>query len=308
MKKIVNDSSYRKITYLKVLWRNNQPHIQIYDHDAETVTTQSLIGYDFSYQVPTPLERMCVNYGDLFEDEKQNRCEKLVKSGKKCGTCIREDNIFAAQFHNVHTKDRSSISQKILKRMQKENILYIAGFFDGSTKVGTSASTRIHTRLLEQGAIHAVLVVETPDGITVRLLEDLITEELGIGQAISIRKKIDGLLNPLVRDSLQKELKILLGKVKDCILTSGITEITEIATTWDNEYSTETCWEKIQKYPISLSTGSHDMKVRSVVGRIAALNHSSGMTLLADLDELLGISVETGKITGDEISVQAKLF
>ena len=99
---------------------------------------------------------------------------------------------------------------------------------------------RIETRLLEQGAIHAVLVVETPDGITVRLLEDLITEELGIGQAISIRKKIDGLLNPLVRDSLQKELKILLGKVKDCILTSGITEITEIATTWDYEYSTET--------------------------------------------------------------------
>ncbi|GIS55955.1 MAG: hypothetical protein Ct9H90mP30_6400 [Actinomycetota bacterium] len=75
--------------------------------------------------------------------------------------------------------------------------------------------------------------METPDGITVRLLEDLITEELGIGQAISIRKKIDGLLNPLVRDPLQKELKILLGKVKDCILTSGITEITEIATTWD---------------------------------------------------------------------------
>ena len=99
MKKIVNDSSYRKITYLKVLWRNNQPHIQIYDHDAETVTTQSLIGYDFSYQVPTPLERMCVNYGDLFEDEKQNRCEKLVKSGKKCGSCIREDNISVSYTH-----------------------------------------------------------------------------------------------------------------------------------------------------------------------------------------------------------------
>ena len=308
MKKMVSDSSYKRITHLKVLWENTQPFIQIYDHDSEKITMQSLIGYSLSYQVPTPSERLCVNYGDLLQAEKQNRCEKSVKSGKKCDNCIREDNIFASQFHSVHKKDRISISQKILKRMQKENILYIAGFFDGSTKVGTSASTRIQTRLLEQGAIHAVLVVETPDGITVRLLEDLITEELGIGQAISIRKKIDGLLNPLVRDSLQKELKILLGKVKDCILTSGITEITEIATTWDNEYSTETCWEKIQKYPISLSTGSHDIKVRSVVGRIAALNHSSGMTLLADLDELLGISVETGKITGDEISVQAKLF
>ena len=308
MKKIVNNNSYKRITYLKVFWKNNQPYLQIYDHDADLVTTQSLIGYDFSYQVPTPFERICVNYGDLFEDENQNRCEKLVKSGKKCDRCIREDNIFASQFHNVHTKDRSSISQKMLKRMQKENILYIAGFFDGSTKVGTSASNRIHTRLLEQGAIHAVLVVETLDGITVRLLEDLITEELGIGQSISIRKKIDGLLNPLLREPLQKELKILSGKVKDCILNSGITEITEIATTWENEYSSETCWEKIQKYPISLSTGSHEMKVRSVLGRVAALNHSSGMTLLADLDELLGITVESGKITGDEISVQTKLF
>ena len=308
MKKMVNDSSNRRITHLKVLWEKNQPHIQIYDHDTEKVTTQSLIGYGLSYQVPTPFEKVCVNYGDLFKAEKQNRCEKLVKSGKKCGNCIREDNIFASQFHNVHTKDRSSISQKILKSMEKENILYIAGFLDGSTKVGTSASSRIQTRLLEQGAIHAVLVVETPDGITVRLLEDLITKELGVGQAISTRRKIDGLLNPLMKDSLQEELNIISKRVKECILTSGITEITEIDTTWDNEYSSEKCWEKIQKYPINLSTGSHDMEILSVVGRVVALNHSSGMTLLADLDELLGITVEYGQILGDEISVQAKLF
>lgn len=308
MKKMVSDSSYKRITHLKVLWENTQPFIQIYDHDSEKITTQSLIGYSLSYQVPTPSERVCVNYGDLLQAEKQNRCEKIVKSGKKCDNCIREDNIFASQFHSVHKKDRSSISQKILKRMQKENILYIAGFFDGSTKVGTSASNRIQTRLLEQGAIHAVLMAETPDGITVRLLEDLITEELGIGQAVSIGKKIDGLLKPLMRDALQKELKIISRKVKDCIATSGITDITEITSTWDNEYSAETCWDTIQKYPISLSSGNHDLKVKSVVGRVAALSHNSGMTLAADLNELLGITVESGKIAGDEISVQAQLF
>lgn len=308
MKKMVSDSSYKRITHLKVLWENTQPFIQIYDHDSEKITMQSLIGYSLSYQVPTPSERVCVNYGDLLQAEKQNRCEKIVKSGKKCDNCIREDNIFASQFHSVHKKDRSSISQKILKRMQKENILYIAGFFDGSTKVGTSASNRIQTRLLEQGAIHAVLMAETPDGITVRLLEDLITEELGIGQAVSIGKKIDGLLKPLMRDALQKELKIISRKVKDCISTSGITDIKEITSTWDNEYSAETCWDTIQKYPISLSSGSHDLKVKSVVGRVAALSHNSGMTLAADLNELLGITVESGKIAGDEISVQAQLF
>ena len=308
MKKMVSDSSYKRITHLKVLWENTQPFIQIYDHDSEKITLQSLIGYSLSYQVPTPSERVCVNYGDLLQAEKQNRCEKIVKSGKKCDNCIREDNIFASQFHSVHKKDRSSISQKILKRMQKENILYIAGFFDGSTKVGTSASNRIQTRLLEQGAIHAVLMAETPDGITVRLLEDLITEELGIGQAVSIGKKIDGLLKPLMRDALQKELKIISRKVKDCIATSGITDITEITSTWDNEYSAETCWDTIQKYPISLASGSHDLKVKSVVGRVAALSHNSGMTLAADLNELLGITVESGKIAGDEISVQAQLF
>lgn len=308
MKKMVSDSSYKRITHLKVLWENTQPFIQIYDHDSEKITMQSLIGYSLSYQVPTPSERVCVNYGDLLQAEKQNRCEKIVKSGKKCDNCIREDNIFASQFHSVHKKDRSSISQKILKRMQKENILYIAGFFDGSTKVGTSASNRIQTRLLEQGAIHAVLMAETPDGITVRLLEDLITEELGIGQAVSIGKKIDGLLNPLMRDALQKELKIISRKVKDCISTSGITDIKEITSTWDNEYSAETCWDTIQKYPISLSSGNHDLKVKSVVGRVAALSHNSGMTLAADLNELLGITVESGKIAGDEISVQAQLF
>ena len=308
MKKMVSDSSYKRITHLKVLWENTQPFIQIYDHDSEKITMQSLIGYSLSYQVPTPSERVCVNYGDLLQAEKQNRCEKIVKSGKKCDNCIREDNIFASQFHSVHKKDRSSISQKILKRMQKENILYIAGFFDGLTKVGTSASNRIQTRLLEQGAIHAVLMAETPDGITVRLLEDLITEELGIGQAVSIGKKIDGLLKPLMRDALQKELKIISRKVKDCISTSGITDIKEITSTWDNEYSAETCWDTIQKYPISLSSGNHDLKVKSVVGRVAALSHNSGMTLAADLNELLGITVESGKIAGDEISVQAQLF
>ena len=308
MKKVVSDSSYKRITHLKVLWENTQPFIQIYNHDSEKITMQSLIGYSLSYQVPTPSERVCVNYGDLLQAEKQNRCEKIVKSGKKCDNCIREDNIFASQFHSVHKKDRSSISQKILKRMQKENILYIAGFFDGSTKVGTSASNRIQTRLLEQGAIHAVLMAETPDGITVRLLEDLITEELGIGQAVSIGKKIDGLLKPLMRDALQKELKIISRKVKDCISTSGITDIKEITSTWDNEYSAETCWDTIQKYPISLSSGNHDLKVKSVVGRVAALSHNSGMTLAADLNELLGITVESGKIAGDEISVQAQLF
>ena len=308
MKKIANDTPYKRITYLKVIWKDNQPHIQIYDHDAVTVTTERLIGHHLSYRVPKQFERVCVNYGELFEAEKQNRCEKLVKSGKKCSNCIREDNIFAAQFHNVHTKDRNSISQTILKRMQRESILYIAGFFDGSTKVGISTSNRIQTRLLEQGAIHAVLTVETPDGISVRLLEDLITEELGISQAISTRKKIDGLLNPLMQGSVQKALNVISTKVKECISGSGIIGIKEIGTTWDNKYSSEKCWEKIQKYPISLSTGSHDMEVISVVGKVIALKHSSGMALLADLDELLGITVEFGEITGDEINVQAKLF
>ena len=69
MKKMVSDNSYKRITHLKVLWENTQPFIQIYDHDSEKITTQSLIGYSLSYQVPTPSERVCVNYGDLLQAE-----------------------------------------------------------------------------------------------------------------------------------------------------------------------------------------------------------------------------------------------
>ncbi len=305
---MISNSQNRIVSYLRIFWKDDQPYGQIFDQETDRVTSVDLITHSLTYQVISPIKRICVNYDSKSENRTLDSCEKLVIKGRKCGACNRRDNIYAAQFHNVHTREPEITSAEILKRMERPNILYIAGFFDGSIKVGTSASVRVQTRLLEQGAIYANLVAETPDGISVRILEDLITEKLGIGQAISTRKKIDGLLNPLKLDALREIVNAASIEVERCISSAKSEESTKIDCNWENEHAYEGCWANIKKYPNSLSAGSHDVKVASVIGKVAALDHSSGMTLVADLDEILGLAVELGEFGGDQLSVQEKLF
>lgn len=305
---MISNSLNRVVSYLRIFWKDDQPYGQIFDQETDKVTSINLITHSLTYQVISPIKRICVNYDSKSENIVLDSCEKLVIKGRKCGVCTRKDNIYAAQFHNVHTREPEITSAEILKRMERPNILYIAGFFDGSIKVGTSASVRIQTRLLEQGAIYANLVAETPDGVSVRILEDLITDELGIGQVISTRKKIDGLLNPLKLDALRELVNAASVEVERCISSVKFSESMKIDSDWENEHALKKCWANIQKYPNSLSVGSHDVKVASVIGKVAALSHSSGMTLLADLDEILGLAVELGEFSGDQLSVQEKLF
>ena len=302
------ESSHQRITYLKIFWENTIPNIQKYEYESDTVTKETLIGNNLSYQVISPIQKLCINYGEASANKKFPNCEKYALNGKRCASCTKDENIFAAQFHNVHTRESQLTSTKILKQMQQPNLLYLAAFYDGSIKVGTSSSSRIETRLLEQGAICASVLVETPDGITIRVLEDLITDELGVSQAISTKKKIDGLLNPVEKKTVLAKLAIMAGKAQQSIESSGIKDFEKINTIWENDYAYEKCWQRIQKYPNSLAIGSHDFRVVSLIGRVAALTHSSGMTLLADLDEILGLALEVGEFSGDELSVQEKLF
>ena len=76
------------------------------------------------------------------------------------------------------------------------HLLYIATFAHAASKVGTAAAPRRRTRLDEQGPMFATYLTEAPDGRAVRHLEDTLSRELGLAQAVRGTAKTAALRSP----------------------------------------------------------------------------------------------------------------
>lgn len=112
--------------------------------------------------------------------------------GTQCASCLARDD--ARHMHDFH---RSGIAPPGLRAyLARPQWLYVATFANGASKIGTAGQGNKWRRLAQQGAVTASYVALTADGRIVRVLEDLVTDRLGLGQAVRASAKTTGLTDP----------------------------------------------------------------------------------------------------------------
>ena len=270
----------------------------------------NLVNLRLSNRNLDPVRNICLNYRpDNTDQSGYSKCLKFPVKGRKCDPCKAEEQIFAAGLHHAHKRDRGSLNSKVLKHLERPNYLYVAVFQDGSIKVGTSTADRIETRLHEQGAFLASIICETIDGFLVRSLEDIVTDELGIVQAISIKKKMNGLLQPLPRNEIGNTLENACAQVEELLNSLSLAGFTMVMKYWENSSLNSETWQLINHYPSSLRKGAHDLILADFCGRIAAFQRENDPSYYAvDLGELFGVVVEFGLFQADDLNIQGHLF
>ncbi len=309
---------------LGVTWRSGQPELRLRRGRSTTSTLVPLTGASLHYR-PTG-RRVCLGHSP-FRNPKVDYLDCLrppAVNGKRCDRCAASEATFAASLHHAHTRELSMIDPAVREHLQQKNLLYLAGFRDGSIKVGTTTEGRTQQRLAEQGAWRALLVAEAIDGVAVRQLEDLVTEILDIPQSVSIGRKLDGLAVSSVMEAAEREavlerrLASAGAKVRQIIDHAGDSRFEATVVDWQAPSHGHATWTRIHRYPLPLDDGAHQLEIVDAVGRAIAFRRSAtsraggaspdGDLFVADIGRLFGLELELGDHGSTEITVQDSLF
>lgn len=137
--------------------------------------------------------KFCLGYITMKADGSRNTlpCPKnqALRTGTQCESCRRLDQSkFMHHFHKT-----GEAPEGLRKYLEQPHFLYIASFAHGATKVGTTSTSSKWTRLAQQGAVIARYVARANDGAAIRVLEDLVTEHVGLSQQVRQKSKVKGL-------------------------------------------------------------------------------------------------------------------
>lgn len=281
-----------------------------------------IIGLELNYRVGPDARRHCLGHSSPRRNNGAyvdcgNRPQATEKT---CVNCAVADAEFASDLHHAHTRERSELDRSVVDHLEQTNVLYLAAFRDGSLKVGTSTAHRTDKRLREQGAWMASLVATVSDGFTVRRLEDLVTEKLGLTQSVAVKRKLHGMVNPLGEARLAQRLDEMVDEVHRLIGSMdrlpGSQDSRTIAETieltdrpWGFPGSDSDVWDRLHQYPARLDAGTHHLEVVAVCGRMAVVARpGSDDRFIADLGQLFGVELDLGHYRPDPLAVQDSLF
>jgi hypothetical protein len=284
-------------------WVASEPFALIKDGVEEIARRVPIAGFRFSYRARPDMARVCL--GHRLE-EGDAVCGKPVQTGTKtCRPCAIESALFASDLHHAHTRQPSGT---LADHLDQPNVLYLAGFGDGSIKVGTSVAHRVETRLLEQGARSARIVASTEDGVTVRVLEDLITETLEIAQTVSVARKLKGLTDPKPDSESTEQLNAFEARTRRFL--DDVEGWKPLEESWSNPIVGDRKWRGVFAYPRDLGAGAHDLIAGGAVGRIALLSRPEpgADRFVADLRQLYGVRLERGVFDTPGLAAQHSLF
>ncbi len=302
-----------KRTILGVTWRSGEPMARVRDDGDNRSHLVPLIGLDLRYRATG--RRVCLGHtpvqppGAGYQD-----CHRRALPGsRRCGRCTSLETAFAASLHHAHVRDRRLLDPAIAEHLQQPNHLYIAAFRDGSFKVGTSTQHRTTTRLAEQGAWLAEIVAEASNGFAIRELEDMVTEIYGVTQAVSVSRKMAGMLNPSPDEVLERHVAVQRPRVHALVERLNDEVLSTAAEPWSAPMRHDPAWAQPHRYPRDLAEGAHDVEVVAAVGRVVALARVTDDGLgqdrfLADIRTLYGTLLELGEHETNEIVVQDSLF
>ncbi len=299
------------LTVLGVSWSDGAPSVQVRRLDGEPVS-EPLIGQSWAFRVDETARRWCL--GSEGPGHAATPCLEPPSEGRRtCTSCSVKNALFAGALHHAHKQDTSD--PDVVKHLDQPNRLYVAAFRDGSMKIGTSTEHRANTRLLEQGAWMARFVATTTNGVTVRVIEDLVTEQLALPQSVAITRKLSGLATPRDDAWLSAQLDGTVSRVHDLITASGLVRsgTSTCNDEWRNPAVEAELWNRIYAYPHRLDHGSHTMIIVGAVGRAVAFRrdaHESGDVFTADLQQIFGLGLaESDENDGPApVAVQDQLF
>ena len=293
-----------------VSWQNQQPVLRFQAQQDNSTTLVEAQNLFLRFRVITNQPRRCIGATKRTEEGSSHQeCESEPTSGRYCDKCQTVENVNAANMHQAHRRGRAEIDKTMTAYLLHPHRLYLAAFRDGSIKVGTTRGSSGHTRLIEQGAWVATYVAEVEDGFAVRELEDEITEQLGVTQAVDTRRKILGHLHHLSDQELAQRLSQLSNETENVLRDKLDGRGSLIGERWSNPMIDTEVWSNLALYPGSIKEGAHELTINSMVGRLAACQKTGfANTFLVDTHSLLTLPLETGTFEVDELALQESLF
>ncbi|QSZ49756.1 DUF2797 domain-containing protein [Arthrobacter sp. D5-1] len=243
------------------------------------------------------------------------RSSAPAERGKQCGACFARDD--SRLMHDFHRG--TSVPTGLRAYLMQPHWLYVATFANGATKVGTASAQRKWNRLAEQGAVHASYVAHAEDGRVVRILEDMVTRELGLVQQVRSASKVAGLVEPRAGVELLALNRQHAGRVRGMLGGLGMTGCSVVEEEWDRPALADRLCDgagegRRHPYPVTFDSGGHGLRVHALSGAIAlaGLPDASGAevegSFVADLGALKGRKIEFGQHLTEIPALQDSLF
>lgn len=219
-----------------------------------------------------------------------------AERGHQCGPCFARDE--TRHMHDFHRS--GSAPAGLRDYLAQEHWLYVASFANGASKVGTAAAVGKWRRLAEQGAVAASYVALADDGGAVRILEDLVTESLGLGQSVRAAAKAGALAGPggahdaVSLAGLNGELARRVGSFLERSAEASEVPFSTRAEPWVAPTAAADLlrgWDArtLHSYPGALDRGAHGFTAASVLGQALEVRlDGSGDRFLADASVLKG--------------------
>lgn len=246
-----------------------------------------------------------------------------AERGTQCGPCVARDE--ARHMHDFH---RSGIAPAGLRAyLARPQWLYVATFAHGASKIGTAGEGNKWRRLAQQGAVRGTYVALAADGRQVRLLEDLVTERLGLGQAVRASAKTAGLSEPgqggptptgvYDADSLTRVHRQQVDRVQALLAGDPQASGLDLEPT-DEQFTVPgparallAAWDagEVYAYPGWLSASSHGFLIESVLGQSLGVRLEGSRRLYAaDAAVLKGRRITLGDHATAIPAAQDSLF
>lgn len=296
---------------LSVSWADSTPFLRLRDDDEPVSRLEPVAGLALNFRTSKETERVCVGHIPFRSSRGvYHDCLKAPQAGSRtCERCGIVEATFASNLHHAHTRGMAELDPAIREHLQQPNRLYLAIFRDGSLKVGTSTLNRSQKRLEEQGAWMARYVAQTDDGIIVRRLEDEVTEQLGLGQAVAATRKVKGMVSPRSDVELASMLDDAAAAVAPIVRRSDDPRVAAFDEEWRHPMADHPATERVHRYPIKLADGSHDLEIVTAVGRVVLARRPGSDDVFAlDPAPLFGLKLPLGNYGSDEIVIQDSLF
>ncbi|MCP1415031.1 DUF2797 domain-containing protein [Paenarthrobacter sp. A20] len=301
-----------------VVWDSSSPALRLFSPDAEFTDIALAQGSALGLRVIPGL--WCLGHTKVHGPGDRThvpcRSGSMAERGKQCGTCFARDD--SRLMHDFHRG--GSVPTGLRAYLMQPHWLYVATFANGATKIGTASAQRKWNRLAEQGAVHASYVAHAEDGRIVRLLEDLVTRELGLVQQVRSASKVAGLVEPRAAVELSALKRQHAAQVRELLGGLAMTGYSVVEDEWDRpDLSELLCVAggeagRRHPYPATFDAGGHGLRVRSLSGAIAlaGLPDASGIevegSFVADLGALKGRKIEFGPHTTEIPALQDSLF
>jgi hypothetical protein len=228
--------------------------------------------------------------------------------GSQCERCFVLDD--SRLIHDFHRGGR--VPPGLRAYLMQPHWLYVATFAGGASKVGTASHLRKWNRLAEQGAVVARYIAHADDGCVVRILEDMITRDLGVPQQVRSAAKAAALVSPAAAAELDALNARLAGESRVLLSRTGGEGFKVVDERWVRPaLSAGACTQAARHaYPHDLGSGAHGFRIDALSGSIAlaALDGASGLEFVVNLGHLKARVIEFGDHGSDVPVVQELLF